>query len=88
MYYFLAYAVGVILGLYLGGALVLKVVVYVLQRHFLAQGMNWDAVDRHVEDMLDTTRLRHGPPPWKWKSEDARSRAKWEAYKANRENSE
>lgn len=88
MYYLLAFAAGIILGMFIGYALTFKVLVYLVQRYWLAQGLNWDAVDRNVKDVLDLERLRYGPPFWKWHSEDARKREAWEAYKASRENAQ
>jgi len=63
-----------------GHTLARLVMVITIQKHFLIQGMNWDAVDRHTELVLWRAPRIWGLP--KVLREEKSSREKWDAYKA------
>jgi|SaaInlStandDraft_4_1057021.scaffolds.fasta_scaffold256610_1 hypothetical protein len=81
MHPFLTLFIGFMVGLIVGAVMILMVMRHTIQRHFLIQGMNWDAVDRHTELIL--ARAPNLFELIKVSREERASRAKWETYKNN-----
>ena len=81
MHPFLILFIGFMIGILVGAVMIFTVMQHTIQRHFLIQGMNWDAVDRNTKLIL--ARAPHIFELIKVSREERASRAKWEAYKKN-----
>lgn len=66
---------GLLIGSLMGMIVQKKLSVYLVQRYWLSQGLNWEAVDRQTALCRDLD-LGARVPIWRWNSEDAKSRAK------------